>query len=206
MNLTIEHKVILYLLRNIEYSKINRTLIFKLLFLSDYYFYLKFNRKITQYEYCKYDYGPFSPAIYSDLERLEYLGIISCKKYHVVDYIECKYKIEKDIDFLIDNDIRNCLDLVSEIGNKISLNKILDLVYSLNIVKETQSGEVINFKAKEDSKIENLKVTKKYKILAEKMKLTSSEDLSEELSNEMLKEYFDWSDSVKSINKEILSE
>jgi len=206
MNLNKEQKIILYLLKNLRASRINRTLIFKLLFLSDYYFYSRFNKKITQYEYCKYEYGPFSPAIYSDLEGLEYLGVISCEKYRVIDYIECKYRIEKEVDFKIEPEISNCLNFVAETGSKFSLNEILNLVYSINIVKETPKGAIINFKEKENDKMKDLKVSKKYKVLAEKLNLSDKEVLSEESSNEMLKEYLDWSDSIKSVNKEILSE
>lgn len=206
MNLNEQQKVILYLIKNIKPSRIKRTLIFKLLFLADWEFFCIYGEKITNYEYCNYNYGPFCPAIYSDLEGLELQKIISSEKSLLINYVECRYKLENGVDITIPNIKMKFLDEIIKLGNKLSLSEILDLVYSLPVVKNTDKNSEIDF-SKESIKFSgNIENIDKYKKIIKKLDLKNKDNIPQKYSEEMIKDYLSWRGSIESANREMASE
>lgn len=206
MNLNEQQKVILYLIKNIKPSRIKRTLIFKLLFLADWEFFCIYGEKITDYEYCNYNYGPFCPAIYSDLEGLEFQKIISSKKSLVINYVECRYELKKEIDVAISNNKMKLLDEIIKLGNKLSLNEILNLVYSLPVVQNTPKNSEIDFNNESIKFSRNIESIDKYKKIIKKLGLKNKDNISQKYSEEMIKDYLSWRGSIESANREMTSE
>lgn len=207
MNLNEQQKVILYLIKNIKSFNIKRTLIFKLLFLADWEFHSIYNERITSYEYCKYDYGPFCTKIYDDLEELESKDIIKSKKNPVIDYVECKYELKmKDIKLDIHPIKKKLLDNMVKIGNKLSLSEVLNLVYSIPEVKETPLKARIIFPEEKLEYNKNDKKIKKYKEIIKKLGLFENEVIPEEYSNDIVKDFLKLKRSIDIANKEFLTE
>ncbi len=206
MKLSNEQQIISYIIKNIHPSRSKRTLIFKLIFLADLEFYNLYNQQITSYKYCFHNYGPFCPAIYSDLEYLELLGMVTSQKFKEIDYIECRYDYKGNAEFNFSKEIKRFLDFVIELGNKLSLKKILDIVYDLPLLKITQRYEDLDLtKMKTISEKKEKTDTSKYKDIIARLNLEEKENISTETSGMIEQEYLSSSKSIDSVNREFIN-
>lgn len=206
MELTKEQQIISYIITNVKSSRINRTLIFKLLFLADLEFFSLYNQSITSYNYCFYDHGPFCPEIYSDLDYLEYMGLISSQKYISNDYVEWKYGVIKPININLCEEVIRVIDFVIELGNKFSLSKILEIVYDLPLLKLTNKYESL-YLTKMESILEKKEKPdiNKYKKIIDKLGLRKNEDIDSNVTDQIREEYIISCKNIESINREFLN-
>ena len=211
MQLDTKQKLILYFIKNVGFPKIKTTLIFKLLFLTDYESYIIFSKKITSYDYQKYHYGPFSQSIYNDIDYLKSLNLISCDTADKITilgepYKECKYQLLKNVDIGLTFEEKTIADIMVKVGRKLTLKQIKDIVYSLPNVKNARNKGTIYFneelKPKMKNKIKNLEM---YKKLIKKMGLEEPHTITKEQSDKMVEDYYSWYESISRANREFLS-
>lgn len=127
---------------------IQRTKLFKLVYLADLLSYQRRGRTITEVDYISYDYGPWSPLFYTALEEApeiaERLGVssfgdISYTYRGTVTQYEFKHLASEDVELLKE---------IDEQWAKRNLRDILNEVYSTPPFKATHFGEVIDFSKK----------------------------------------------------------
>ena len=202
-----DKRVILYLIKN---TNPNTTLLFKLLFLCDVEYYKKNKKKITSYEYIKYNFGAFAQPIYFDLAYLDSINLISCKTLKKInifnkEYEECKYSIVQDIPIKLDFNEEMAIKQVINLSKKYTLQQIKNIVYDLPMVKKAKFGEILDFtvlKEEGDSKIKNLA---KYNEVIKKLKLAQPIEITEEYSRGLEQEFYSRYGNMKKANKELLS-
>jgi len=209
--MNLNQKLILYFIKNIGYPKINSTLIFKLLFLADAEFYQLFSRKITNYEYKKHNYGPFSRTIYEDIKYLESSSLISCERERKVNifgniYEECMYKLLEDINIDLDNKEKTIADTMVQLGKKYNLKDIKSIVYALPNVKNSKYGEIICFERLKPTMTNKIKNLDKYTKIIKKLGFDKPTKISVEQSNKIVEDYFSRYEYMREANKELLTE
>jgi hypothetical protein len=202
-----DKRVILYLIKNTNPST---TLLFKLLFLCDVDYYRKYKKKITSYEYIKYNFGAFAQPIYFDLAYLDSLDVISCKTIKKInifnkEYEECKYTIVKDLPIKLDFEEEMSLKKVINLSKKYTLKQIKNIVYGLPMVKEAKFKEVLDFSLLEKEKDLKIRDLEKYNSIIKKLRLNEPVEITEDYSKDLEKEYYSRYENIKRANREILS-
>lgn len=138
--------LILYLIEKLN-GVLGRTHLQKLLFLSDLMSVKKFKEQLTKLEYQKYFYGPYSQEvkkyvdylINSDLIEERVLSFIddSTKKYARY-YLKSKISFrDKVLEYFGPDKTILINEVIQSYGN-IGLQSLLDIVYNLQLVKDTE--------------------------------------------------------------------
>lgn len=150
--------IILYFIEKLN-GVLGKTHLSKLLFLTDLLSTKIFNKPLTNLEFVKYHYGPYSDEINKYLEKLkekEYIEIreipfINEQKFYTRYYSNKKVPITSIILEALDgnSEKKTLLDEVINSYGNISLQQLLDIVYSLQIVKDAKPLETILEKSKE---------------------------------------------------------
>ena len=153
--------ITLYFIERLD-GVLGKTHLQKLLFLTDLIAAKRIKQRITTIEYKKYRYGPFSPELekYTDtlirkklIEEREFPFVSNSHKkytrYYIKKGISAKPSLVKEIGnekvMLID-------EIISSYGN-MSLQEVVDVVYKLQIVKESEMNKPLDM-AKEMKKEE----------------------------------------------------
>jgi uncharacterized protein YwgA len=139
--------VILYLIEKLN-GVLGKTHLQKMLFLIDLLSVKKFKTPITSLQFEKYHYGPFCNEVDSYVAKLEEKGYVEKREIPIINsegktyfrfYFRSKDTSKKLLSEKIDSDRIVLLDdIISSYGN-ISLQQILDVVYSLETVKKSSS-------------------------------------------------------------------
>ncbi|ADM28469.1 conserved hypothetical protein [Ignisphaera aggregans DSM 17230] len=117
---------------------ISRIRLMKLLFLADYIYKKRFNKKLTNAKWIMWLFGPFSKDILNVLDELEVKGKVIIED---VDGIGIFYSTYERV--RLDDEVKNIIDeVIREYGVK-SLEQLLQDVYSLREVKEAKIGDLI---------------------------------------------------------------
>jgi len=117
---------------------IGRIRLMKLLFLADYIYKKRFNKKLTNVKWIMWLFGPFSKDILNVLDELEVKGKVIIED---VDGIGIFYSTYERV--RLDDEVKNIIDeVIREYGVK-SLEQLLQDVYSLREVKEAKIGDLI---------------------------------------------------------------
>lgn len=130
---------ITYIVRNFNPEGIQRTKLVKLLFLSDRKAKDKLGKKITDIEYIRYHYGPFKPEILSTLEEMDGYGIqekTESSKYGGKAYRYVEGNNPRTSCSSISQKEKEIIDEVVEKYRRVSLEDILNEIYSLEEIKE----------------------------------------------------------------------
>jgi len=153
------HVIILYFIEKLN-GVLGKTHLSKLLFLTELLSIKRFKNPLTDLKFVKYHYGPYSNRINEYLENLKEKGYIEIReipftneptKIYTRYYSNKKFQINKIIVEALDGDSekKTLLDeIINSYGN-ISLQQLLDIIYSIQIVKEAKHLEVILKKSKE---------------------------------------------------------
>ena len=150
--------IILYFIEKLN-GVLGKTHLSKLLFLTDLLSIKKFNKPLSDLKFVKYHYGPFSKKINEYLEKLKEKGFIEIREIPFINEpkIYTRYYSNKKVpitsivlEALDDNSEKKTLldEVINSYGN-ISLQELLDLVYSIQIVKNAKPLETILEKYKE---------------------------------------------------------
>lgn len=150
--------IILYFIEKLN-GVLGKTHLSKLLFLTELLSIKKFKEPLTDLEFVKYHYGPYSDRINEYLQNLkekEYIEIREIPftnepKVYTRYYSNKKVPINKFIFEALDGDSEKKIlldEIISSYGN-ISLQQLLDIVYSIGIVKNAKHLDTILEKAKE---------------------------------------------------------
>jgi len=135
-------EILVYLIENLKETKYKTELI-KLVFILDYKYCKKFNKKIgpTTVEYIKYNYGPYSEAFIEAFNELVEEEIL----------IEIKlpfgigYGMKKEEKINLDEHSEQILKEVIETFGESSLKQLKDFIYKRDEFKQTQFGKTIVF-------------------------------------------------------------
>lgn len=137
--------VILYLIERLN-GVLGKTHLQKMLFLVDLLSVKKFKKPITSLEFEKNHFGPFSYEVSSYIDHLEQKGLIAVKEFpfsngepktYVRFYYNNKSSMKKVLFQEVDTEKIVLLDdIISSYGN-VSLQEILDVVYKLESVKNS---------------------------------------------------------------------
>lgn len=125
-------------------GSLTRTKIVKLLYLLDIESTERYGKKLTDFEYKKYYYGPYDQKIVSLLDNPKYFNVtlgVTSSGSQFYNYSVGPRKPTIPIDSMTK-------DLVDEIVNKygrIHLDKILEIAYDTQQFKVTDFGEKIKF-------------------------------------------------------------
>jgi uncharacterized phage-associated protein len=134
--------VVLYLIaryRRVVGKGITRTRLMKLLFLVDYIHWKRCGRKLTNLEWRTYLFGPFSREVLDILDELEDGGKVIVEEIEKGVYLYKAYEEPTNLS----EAVKSLVNEVVEKFGKLSLDELLNYVYSLNEVKRTGIGEVI---------------------------------------------------------------
>lgn len=144
--------IILYFVQRLN-GVLGKTHLQKLLFLTDLLSTKKFKKQITVMDYKKCHYGPFSSGLGSYTDELEKKGLIEAKefpflsdpfrkytRYYLKKQITIKPVLVKRIGeaktMLID-------EVINSYGN-MSLQEVLDIIYQLQIVRDTKPNKPLD--------------------------------------------------------------
>ena len=155
--------IILYFIEKLN-GVLGKTHLSKLLFLTDLLSIKKFNKPLSDLKFVKYHYGPYSNKINNYLKKLkekEYIEIreipfMNKSKFYTRYYSNKKVQINSIVfEALEGNSEKKTLldEVINSFGN-ISLQQLLDIVYSLQIVKEAKHLETLLEKSKEVEEVE----------------------------------------------------
>ena len=150
--------IILYFIEKLN-GVLGKTHLSKLLFLTELLSIKKFKEPLTDLEFVKYHYGPYSGRINEYLQNLKEKGYIEIReipftnepKVYTRYYSNKKAPINKFIFEALDGDSekKTLLDeIINSYGN-ISLQQLLDIVYSIQIVQNAKHLEIILEKSQE---------------------------------------------------------
>jgi len=157
--------IILYFIEKLN-DVLGKTHLSKLLFLTDLLSIKKFNKPLSDLKFVKYHYGPYSKKINSYLDYLKEKGYIEIKEIPFISEPKFYTRYHSNKKVQISNIILEALEgnsekktlldeIVNSFGN-ISLQQLLDIVYSLQIVKEAKHLETLLEKYKEVEKDEEV--------------------------------------------------
>lgn len=128
--------------------RISRTVLVKLVYLTDVEFFRRYARKMTGLEYQHHHFGPFTWGIVDTAEELvakKLITTISTTNIYGDPTIIYKSTEEQPSFDSLDS---HCLDVVRVVNNKFStfsFTQLLDYVYSTPPMVNVPSGEIINF-------------------------------------------------------------
>ncbi len=117
-----------------------RTRLQKMLFIFQQEIEDKLNLDLADgYQFQAYDYGPFAPDLYQDLEELVSRGLVVEEKEEFDDRVKYNYKITKDGKKIVEDQIESKeefdeflteAELLKSQFNNLSLQELIDKVYS----------------------------------------------------------------------------
>jgi uncharacterized protein YwgA len=133
-------KLILYLVTRyyrVTGKGIGRTKLMKLVFLVDYLHWKRFGKRLLDVKWVKYLYGPFSKAVLDALDELEREGVIGIVELDkgIILYTALYNNIK------LSEEAKKIVDEVVENFGKLSLDELLQYVYSLDEVRGRDLGE-----------------------------------------------------------------
>lgn len=119
----------------------------KLIYLTELAYFLRFNKRMTTIPFLYWTHGPYAKEIEAAAEEIDG-SLIEIKEIYTGYWNEATVynprAKESDID--LSEDIKNIAqEIVSEFGN-MSSKQIKEFVYSTSPFKETEKGDIINFK------------------------------------------------------------
>lgn len=139
-------KIILYLISQLD-GILGKTHLQKLLFLTDLISVRRFKMKMTQIDYKKYYYGPYSPQLNQYTDELIKKGLIDEKQFPFISdkskkfsryYIKRRIPLKENLMGSLGPEKVMVLDeVVNSFGN-LSLQNVLDVVYKLQFVKDSE--------------------------------------------------------------------
>lgn len=95
LNFTKNENVVLYIIANRLWCSI--TEIVKLCYLLDLWFLKEYDKKITDFDYIRYTYWPFDPAVYTVVNGLVSKWLLRYVCYPMTSWDEiCKYELNSD--------------------------------------------------------------------------------------------------------------
>lgn len=145
-------RVVFYIIEKLN-GVLGKTHLMKLLFLADLMAMKKFKEKITTVNYKRYTYGPFSPEVDNYTRRLEKMGLIEIRtmpldydpsKTYTRFYLQKKVSVKPLLMKNIGADKVMLLDEVIESYGNMGLQNLLDIVYELQIMKESEMNKPLD--------------------------------------------------------------
>lgn len=128
--------------------RISRTVLVKLVYLTDVEFFRRYARKMTGLEYQHHHFGPFTWGIIDTAEELVAKKLImTTSTTNIYGDPTIMYKSAEERP-CFDSMDSYCLDVVRFVNNKFStfnFTQLLDYVYSTPPMVNVPSGEIINF-------------------------------------------------------------
>ena len=141
--------LILYFINKLD-GILGRTHLQKMLFLTDLLAVKNFQQPITKIEYKRYKHGPYSQQLNEYVSALEKDGFIETKKLEFINDSSKKYyrfHAKKPIDIRLElisklgpEKVLMIDEVVNSFGN-LSLQEVLDIVYSLEIIKKSEMNK-----------------------------------------------------------------
>jgi len=140
--------IIYFLIKNSK--NLGKTKLVKLMYLADYEFFKCFGDKISNIDYIRWDFGPFSPDIYDYLDFMKDTGIITMHNftsfYKSREYCSFKVKGVFDIDRILSPDEIDFLDYILSKYDDMDLDAIKKITYETEpMLKATDKGELLKF-------------------------------------------------------------
>lgn len=138
--------VVFYLIEKLD-GVLGKTHLQKMLFLSDLIFTKKYNGPLTKLQFEKYHYGPFSVEVNDYVDSLKKRNFISSKEMFFNDdsgktytrfYKKKGGSVKSFLLKEIGADKLVSLDEVIDSFGNASLQQVLDVVYSLQMVKDSE--------------------------------------------------------------------
>lgn len=132
-------------------GSLTKTKLVKILFLIDLDYYKKKHKKLSNFTYIRYFYGPYPKEIEQILGYLNALGIINYEAhisfegqtYYLIS-VNNNDKFKKlKLHQSLDSEAKELIKKIAEKYSKKSLDYILEQVYDLNEVKSKSFGEKI---------------------------------------------------------------
>jgi len=154
--------LILYFIEKLD-GVLGRTHLQKLLFLTDLMSTKKIKETITELEYQKYAYGPYCEEVSNYIEELSQNDLIEEKvfpfyndmsKKYARYYLKKKVSIREKVKEFFGLEKMMIIDEVIQSYGNISLQTLLDIVYDLQIVKDTELCKPLKM-AEKDSEDNN---------------------------------------------------
>lgn len=143
--------VIFYLIQQLN-GVLGKTHLQKLLFLGDLLSMKKFKEQITPLQYRRHYYGPYSSEVQDYTRCLERKGFIEIKELpldgsnkYVRFYSKKEVNVKPKILEKIGPEKTLLLDEVIHSFGNISLQEVIDIVYNLEIVKNTPPSSPLDF-------------------------------------------------------------
>jgi len=131
-------------------NNLGKTKLMKLIYLADYEFFKQYNKKISNLDYIKWDFGPFSPDIYNCLDYMADSGIITIQKlksfYKLRDYFS--FKVEQNYNYR-ENLESNEIDFIEYILSKydnMEIDDIKNITYKTEpMIEAKNKGDLLKF-------------------------------------------------------------
>ncbi len=149
--------IIFYLIHRLD-GILGKTHLQKLLFLVDLFAIRKLEQQITVMKYKRYLHGPYSSILDEYTNHLSELGHIEAKEFpynrgkkpkiYTRYYSKKNISIREELLNLIGADKLLIVDEVADSFGNISLQKLLDIVYNLPIMKNSEINDILDFTKK----------------------------------------------------------
>jgi len=142
--------IIYFLIKNS--NNLGKTKLTKLMYLADYEFFKQYNKKISNIDYIRWDYGPFSPDIYDCLDFMADLGIIVMQKfksfYKLRDYFSFQAKKEFDFDKNLSSDEKEFFNYILSKYDNMDVDSIKKITYETEPMLEAPNkGDLLKFES-----------------------------------------------------------
>jgi len=140
--------IIYFLIKNS--NNLGKTKLMKLIYLADYEFFKLYNKKISNLDYIRWDFGPFSPDIYDCLDCMADIGIIAMQKfksfYKLRDYFSFRTKQEFNFNENLES---NEIDFFKHILSKydaMEIDDIKKITYKTEpMIEAKNKGDLLKF-------------------------------------------------------------
>ena len=126
-------------------SNVGRTVLYKLLYFSDFNYYELYEKSLTNETYKKYPYGPAPQHFISSIKELEEEGKIKETTKPYLDNVKYDYYSLKTPDFKFSNDEITVIDdVINKLGNK-NATEISEYSHGDMPWRATEDYEIIDY-------------------------------------------------------------
>ena len=176
-------KIILFFIDQLD-GVLGRTHLQKLLFLTDLLSSKKLNKQLTNLDYTKFHFGPYSKKVQDYVKALETKGLIKEREYTFLSDTNKKYSrfiisrktgIREKLLEELGPDTFVMLDDVAKSFGNMTLNELLDFVYSLQMVKTSEKNEKLDTTKDKNGDLFEIMVKVKEKGMLNKEEQTSED-------------------------------